>query len=52
MKAINYKCFKLEEKTTRRVKTNKNNFTNVIIADIFPISISFCKKLFGCKIFS
>ena len=51
MKAINYKCFKLEEKTTRRVKTNKNNFTNVI-ADIFPMSISFCKKLFGCKIFS
>ena len=26
MKAINYTCFKLEEKTTRSVKKNKSNF--------------------------
>ena len=30
MKAIYYTCFKLEEKTTRSVKKNKNNFINVI----------------------
>ena len=30
MKAIYYACFKLEEKTTRSVKKNKNNFINVI----------------------
>ena len=30
MKAMYYACFKLEEKTTRSVKKNKNNFINVI----------------------
>ena len=30
MKAINYVCFKLEEKATRSVKKKKNNFTSVI----------------------
>ena len=30
MKAINYACFKLEEKTNRSVKKNKSNFINVI----------------------
>lgn len=30
MKAVNYKCFKPEEKNTRSVKNNKNNFINVI----------------------
>ena len=30
MKAINYAGFKLEEKATRSVKKNKNNFINVI----------------------
>ena len=30
MKAINYACFKLEEKTTRCVKKKKNNFISVI----------------------
>ena len=30
IKAINYKCFKLEEKTTRSAKRNKNNFINVV----------------------
>ena len=29
MKAINYACFKLEEKTTRSVKKN-NNFINTM----------------------
>ena len=29
MKAINYACYKLEEKTTRNVKKNKNYFINV-----------------------
>ena len=29
MKAINYKCFKLEEKATRSVTRKKNNFINV-----------------------
>ena len=28
MKAMNYACFKLEERTTRSVKKNKNNFIN------------------------
>ena len=35
MKAINYTYFKLEEKTTRSVKENKNNFINVI-GDYLP----------------
>ena len=30
MKAINYACFKLEEKATRSGEKNKNNFINVI----------------------
>ena len=30
MKAINYAYFKLEKKTTRSVKKNKNNFIKVI----------------------
>ena len=38
MKAINYACFKLEEKTTRSVKKNKNNFINVI-GNKFAMSI-------------
>ena len=53
MKAINYACFKLEEKTTKSVKKNKNNFINVI-GDEFAISIRqgkltilVCKKLFS-----
>ena len=53
MKAINYTCFKLEEKTTKSVKKNKN-FIN-IIGNKFAISIKqgkltilFCKKLFNC----
>ena len=36
MKANN-KCFKLEEKATRRVKKNKNNFISVI-GDKFAMS--------------
>ena len=54
MKAINYTCVKLEEKTTKSVKKNKNNFTNVT-GDKFAVSIRqgkltilFCKKLFSC----
>ena len=54
MKAIYYACFKLEVKTTRSVKKNKNNFINVI-ADRFAMRIrlgnlrfSFCTKLFSC----
>ena len=38
MKAINYACFKLEEKITRHVKKNDNNFIN-IIGDKFAMSI-------------
>ena len=38
MKAIYYAYFKLEEKTIRSVKKNKNNFTNVI-GDKFAMSI-------------
>ena len=38
MKAINYACFKPEEKITRSVKKNKSKFIN-IIADKFPMSI-------------
>ena len=38
MKAINYACFKLEEKATRSVEKNKNNFIN-IIGDKFAMSI-------------
>ena len=52
MKAINYTCFKQEEKTS--FKKNKNNFIN-IIADKFAmiirwgkLTISFGKKLFSC----
>ena len=30
MKPINYACFKLEEKTIRSIKENKNNFINVM----------------------
>ena len=30
MKAINYACFKLEEKATKSNKKKKNNFINVI----------------------
>ena len=30
MKEISYACLKLEEKTTRSVEKNKNNFTSVI----------------------
>ena len=30
MKAICYVFFKLEEKATRKVKKNKNNFINII----------------------
>ena len=37
MKAINYACFKLEEKPTRSVKKKKNNFINVI-GDKFTMS--------------
>ena len=37
MKAINYACFKLEEKATRSVKKKKNNFINVI-GDKFAMS--------------
>ena len=52
MKAINYVYFKLEEKASRSIKTNKNNFKTVI-RDKFIMSIrwkkiiSFCKKLFS-----
>ena len=38
MKAINYACFKLEEKITRSVKQNESNFIN-IIGDKFAMSI-------------
>ena len=38
MKAINYACFKVEEKITRSVKQNKNNSIN-IIGDKFAMSI-------------
>ena len=38
MKAISYACFKLEEKTPRNAKKNKNNFINVI-GDKFAMSI-------------
>ena len=30
MKAINYACFKLEEKATKSIKKDKNDFINVI----------------------
>ena len=47
-------CFKLEEKTTRSVKKNKNNIISVL-GDKFIMSIregkltiSSCKKLFSC----
>ena len=38
MKAINYARFKLDEKTTRKVKNNKSNLTN-FIGDKFAVSI-------------
>ena len=38
MKAINYACFKLEEKITRSVKKNNKNFIK-IIGDKFAVSI-------------
>ena len=38
MKAINYACFKLEEKITRSVKKNNSNFIN-IIGDKFAMNI-------------
>ena len=38
MKAINYVGFKPEEKATRSVKKNKNNFIN-IIRDPFAASM-------------
>ena len=38
MKAVNYACFKLEEKATRSVKKKENNFINVI-RDKFAMSI-------------
>ena len=38
MKTINYAYFKLEGKTTRSVKNDKNNFINVI-GDKFVMSI-------------
>ena len=38
IEAINYACFKLEEKITRSVKKNKSNFIN-IIGDKFAMSI-------------
>ena len=38
MKAINYACFKLEQKITVSVKKNKRNFIN-IIEDKFARSI-------------
>ena len=39
MKAINYVYFKLEEKATRSIKTNKNNFKTVVIRDKFVMII-------------
>ena len=38
MKTMCYACFKLEEKATRSVKKNKNNFINVI-GDKFAMSV-------------
>ena len=38
VKAINYACFKLEEKTTRGVKKIKNNFIS-ITRDNFAVHI-------------
>ena len=38
MKAINYACFKLEEKITKSLKTNKSNFIN-IIGDKFGMGV-------------
>ena len=38
MKAINYVCFRLEEKATESVKKKKNNFIS-FKRDIFPMSI-------------
>ena len=47
MKAIKYAYFKLEEKATRSVNKNENSFVN-IRGDKFAMTISFCKKIFGC----
>ena len=53
MKAINYASFELEEKATRSVTKNKNNFINVI-GDKFTMTIrwrkstTFCRKHFSC----
>ena len=38
MKAINYACFKVEEKITRSVKKNKSNFIS-IVGDKFAMTI-------------
>ena len=38
MKAINYACFKLEEKATRSIKKKEKNFIDVI-GDKFAMSI-------------
>ena len=38
VKAINYACFKLEEKIIKRFKKNKSSFIN-IIGDKFTMSI-------------
>ena len=54
MKAINYACFKLEEKATRSVKKNKSNFIKVIGDKVTmgvwwgKLTISVCKKFFSC----
>ena len=37
MKAINYACFKLEEKSTRSVKKNKKNFV-IVKGDKFAMN--------------
>ena len=39
MEAINYASFKLEEKITRNVKKNTNNFINVVV-DKFAMGIT------------
>ena len=35
MKGINYACIKLEEKATRSIKKNKNNFI-IVMGDKLP----------------
>ena len=39
MKAIDYAFFELDEKATRSVKKNKNNFVSVV-GETFPVSVS------------